>query len=141
MPSAHINIGSNQGDRLGYINRAVALINILAGKVAGRSGVIESEPWGFESSNRFLNEGINIDTPLGPLELLERLQTIQTILAPDPHRNIDGSYRDRSVDIDIIDYEGVVMDTPKLTIPHPHLRERDFFLKPYEAMWTKDKGL
>ncbi|MDE6152659.1 MAG: 2-amino-4-hydroxy-6-hydroxymethyldihydropteridine diphosphokinase [Muribaculaceae bacterium] len=135
MPLVHLSIGSNKGDRLGYIDRAVALISFLAGTVTAVSEPVESEPWGFESTNRFINVGINIDTPLTPLQLLDTLQSIERTISSDPHRNPDGTYRDRSVDIDIILYRGVSIDTPRLTIPHPNAAQRQFVMQPLQAIW------
>ncbi len=135
MPLAHLNIGSNKGDRLGYISRAVALIASMAGKVNAVSEPVESEPWGFDSDNRFINVGLNLDTELTPLQLLEVLQKIERTISPDPHRNPDGSYRDRPIDIDIIVYSGVTMDTPRLTLPHPRMRQRQFVMGPYLEIW------
>ena len=135
MPLVHLSIGSNKGDRLGYIDRAVALISSLAGTVTAVSEPVESEPWGFESTNKFINVGINIDTPLTPLQLLDTLQSIERTISPDPHRNPDGTYRDRSVDIDIILYRGVSIDTPRLTIPHPNPAQRLFVMHPLQAIW------
>ena len=130
MPLAHLNIGSNQGDRLGYINRAISLIDLMAGRVVTKSDFVESEPWGFDSVNRFYNVGVNITTDLEPEKLLDKLQQIEREIASEPHRNPDGSYRDRPIDIDIILYGDVIMSTERLTIPHPHMCERDFVIRP-----------
>lgn len=135
MPLAHLNIGSNKGDRRGQIGRAVALIAALAGRVTAVSDEVVSEPWGFESDNAFINIGVNIDTVLPPLELLDTLQAVERRISPGSHRNPDGTYRDRDIDIDIIAYDGVTMDTPRLTLPHPHAREREFVLSPLRAIW------
>lgn len=135
MPLVHLNIGSNKGDRLGNINRAVALISSMAGRVTAISHPVESAPWGFDSDNRFINVGLNLDTELEPLQLLDALQEIERTVSPDPHRNPDGSYRDRAIDIDIIVYEGVTMSVPRLTIPHPRMHLRDFVMIPYRQIW------
>lgn len=130
MPIAHLNIGSNRGDRHGNISRAVSLINMRAGRVTAVSDPVESEPWGYESTNTFINIGINIDTALAPLDLLDTLQAIEQEISPSPHRNPDGTYRDRAIDIDIILYQGVELSTPRLTIPHPLMHRRPFVLIP-----------
>lgn len=124
-----INLGSNSGDRRLNLSRAV-------NAVAGRFGMfevshaVESEPWGFDSENKFLNIGMMFSTDLEPLELLHELQEIERKINPESHRNPDGSYRDRAIDIDIIAIDDVQIDTPELTIPHRHLAERPFFLTP-----------
>ena len=135
MPLAHLNIGSNKGDRRGLIDRAIALVSSRAGTVLAISRPVGSAPWGFDSPNTFLNVGINIDTPLDPLTLLDQLQAIERTISPGPHRNPDGTYRDRAIDIDIIAYEGVTIDTPRLTIPHPHARQRPFVMTPLLEIW------
>ena len=67
---------------------------------------------------------------LEPQEVLERLQKIERAISPDSHRNPDGSYRDRLIDIDMIAVDDRVIDTPTLKVPHPGLPERRFFLTP-----------
>ncbi|MDE6295776.1 MAG: 2-amino-4-hydroxy-6-hydroxymethyldihydropteridine diphosphokinase, partial [Muribaculaceae bacterium] len=62
------------------------------------------------------------------------LQDIERQISPDPHRNPDGTYADRTIDIDIMGIEGVTMNTPELTLPHPHLAERDFFMQPLREL-------
>lgn len=133
--TCHLNIGSNQGNRQVNIDRAIALIDLRAGKVTAVSSMIESEPWGYESPNRFLNIGINIETELEPQKLLECLQGIEKEISPASHRDSDGNYIDRVIDIDIIDIKGVVMETPRLTVPHPRAMQRDFVKIPLEEIW------
>ncbi|MCM1517355.1 MAG: 2-amino-4-hydroxy-6-hydroxymethyldihydropteridine diphosphokinase [Pseudoflavonifractor sp.] len=137
MITAYINIGSNMGDRHALIERAVALIERLSGPVR-RSVYIESEPWGYESDNLFLNLGVAVDTPMAPEELLERLLAIEREINPSSHRRPDGSYVDRAIDIDLIACDvmdgtgarSVVTDTPSLTLPHPRMHLRRFVLVP-----------
>ncbi|MDE7472224.1 MAG: 2-amino-4-hydroxy-6-hydroxymethyldihydropteridine diphosphokinase, partial [Muribaculaceae bacterium] len=107
MPIAHLNIGSNKGDRHGNISLAVSLIDKQAGHVLAVSDPVESAPWGYDSANPFINVGINIDTTLTPFDLLDALQAIERQISPNPHRNPDGTYRDRDIDIDIILYGDV----------------------------------
>ena len=138
MSTVHLNIGSNTGDRPALIERAIVLIGQRAGEVTARSSVVESPPWGFESSNSFINVGINIETMLSPLGLLDVLQEIEREVSPLPHRNPDGSYRDRGIDIDIIAWENKTVTTDRLTVPHPRARERDFVMIPLREIWQGD---
>lgn len=108
---AHINIGSNLGDSRSVIERAVAGIFSLSEGITRRSSFVESEPWGFESVNRFLNIGVEIETSLPPERLLSCLQKIEKEISSASHRNADGSYRDRLIDIDLI-FMAVRMDSP-----------------------------
>ena len=91
---------------------------------------MESEPWGFESDSEFLNVGIEIETDLAPLELLHRLQEIERGLGATAHRDRNGQYIDRTLDIDLICMADTVCDTPELTLPHPRMHLRDFVLRP-----------
>ena len=93
------------------------------------SPYVESEPWGFESTLRFLNRGVLIITPdtRMPEEILDITQKVESLVGDGrSHRNPDGSYRDRALDIDIIDIDGMRLDTPRLTLPHPRAKERPF---------------
>ena len=125
----YLNIGSNIGDRRDNLYRAVvALTAGTGGSVTSR--VVESEPWGFESDNRFMNIGLWLDSDLEPHEMLEHIHNIERRLGSGSHRDAGGNYIDRLVDIDIMAIGEQVIDTPTLQVPHPHLPERDFFLIP-----------
>lgn len=131
---AYINIGTNLGNRAANIDRAISAIEHRFACKATRSDVVESEPWGFVSQNRFMNIGIRIDVELSPFELLDGLQAIERKISPMSHRTESGGYADRVIDIDIMDIDGVELSTPRLTVPHAHLREREFFMVPYRQL-------
>ena len=104
---------------------------LVAGTNGGAvSSIVESEPWGFESDNRFLNLGVKFFSDLLPMEMLDRIHDIEHRLGSASHRDDHGNYIDRLVDIDIVAIDDMVIDTPTLKVPHAHLPERDFFLKP-----------
>jgi 2-amino-4-hydroxy-6-hydroxymethyldihydropteridine diphosphokinase len=125
----YLNIGSNMGDRRDNLYRAVvALTAGTNGSVT--SHVVESEPWGFESDNRFMNIGLWLTSDLEPQEMLDRIHDIERRLGSAAHRDAAGNYIDRLVDIDIMAIDEMVIDTPTLQVPHPHMAERDFFLRP-----------
>ena len=125
----YLNIGSNIGNRRDNLYRAVAML--VAGTNGGAvSSIVESEPWGFESDNRFLNLGVKFFSDLLPMEMLDRIHDIEHRLGSASHRDDHGNYIDRLVDIDIVAIDDMVIDTPTLKVPHAHLPERDFFLKP-----------
>ena len=128
---AYLNIGTNLGNLQANIDRAVNLVEDHLGCHAHRSHPVESEPWGFESDNRFCNIGIAVETELTPHELLDTLKGLEKEMGCYTHRNADGGYADRLIDIDIMAIDGVEMHTERLTVPHKHLYDRDFFLKPY----------
>lgn len=127
---AHINIGSNLGNSRSLIERAVAEISVLSHTPMRCSAFVESEPWGFESEHRFVNIGVEIDSNLHPMELLHRLLDIQNCICSDSHRDTDGGYVDRRIDVDLICYGDCVMNNTELTLPHPRMHLREFVLQP-----------
>lgn len=134
MTMAYINIGSNQGDRKAHIDRAVALISLLAGSNLRCSDYFESKPWGYDSTSPYLNLGVAFPTTIPPEELLDRLLAIQNSISPESHRDGAGNYIDRIIDIDLIAMDSLVVNTPRLTLPHPRMHLRDFVLIPMSQL-------
>ncbi len=135
--TAYLNIGSNLGDRLAYIGEAIRLIaGAFPKAVLRRSDVVESEPWGYESEQPFLNIGIALDYPvdIDPRFLLDTLQRIERQVSDTPHRNADGTYRDRCIDIDIIAIDLLTLASESLTIPHPRAALRPFVMEPMRQL-------
>lgn len=133
----YINIGSNLGDRSVNIERALSAVSACY-PILALSEPVESEPWGFSSDNSFINicaalEGGEQD----PLRVLDKLQAIERSISPCSHRAADGSYIDRLIDIDIVAIDDMVLSTSRLTLPHPHLHDRPFFLNPYREVKEK----
>ena len=128
--TAYINIGSNMGDRYGNISRAVALIMERVGADPNVSEPVESEPWGYESDQTFINVGLTLQSSLEPHALLKILQSVEHEISPAPHRDASGAYIDRMIDIDLIACGQAVIDTPALTLPHPAMHLRRFVLIP-----------
>lgn len=125
----YLNIGSNIGNRRDNLYRAVVALAAGTGGCAV-SSIVESEPWGFESENRFMNLGVSLVSDVDPHEMLDRIHDIERRLGSASHRDEQGGYIDRLVDIDIVAIDDLVIDTPTLQVPHPHLPDRDFFLLP-----------
>ncbi len=131
MATAYINIGSNIGDRIALIERAVVAIESCLHRNARIASPIESEPWGFDSPNRFINVGIAIEIDeMPPDELLRRLQDIERSISTIPHRDATGAYVDRAIDIDLIAIDSLIYDSPSLSLPHPRMHLRPFVLLP-----------
>lgn len=137
MQSVYLNIGSNKGDRRKNIDLAVALIVERLGAEARVrvSPEVHSAPEGYASDAEFINVGVALDyegpLPFTPIEILRTTQGIEHDIAPDsPHRNADGTYRDRVVDIDIIAIDGITMESDELTLPHPRAEARRFVMQP-----------
>ena len=117
------------GDRRDNLYRAVVALAAGTGGCAV-SSIVESEPWGFESDNRFMNLGVSLCSDMEPEQMLDRIHEIERRLGSASHRDEQGGYIDRVVDIDIVAIDDMVIDTPTLQVPQPHLPERDFFLRP-----------
>jgi len=131
MKTYYLNIGSNLEDREGNLWAADLRLSIDLGLVIARSSIVETEAWGFESNNRFLNMGIAVESDFTPTEALDIIHNIEHELNKGQgHRDANGAYIDRLVDIDIMAIDDLVIDVPGLRIPHRHLPHRYFFLKP-----------
>jgi len=127
----YLNIGSNLDDREGNLWAADLRLSLDLGLVLARSAIIETPAWGFESDNAFLNMGIAVECELEPLEVLNVIHNIEHELnMGQGHRDSEGNYIDRLVDIDIMAIDNLVIDLPQLTVPHRHLPHREFFLRP-----------
>ncbi|MBO4871532.1 MAG: 2-amino-4-hydroxy-6-hydroxymethyldihydropteridine diphosphokinase [Muribaculaceae bacterium] len=134
----YFNIGTNLGCRHQNVGRAIAAL-CARGTRCRVSDEMESEPWGFQSSNRFLNVGVAVDLDLSPQEVLDWVHGIELRLGSAGHRDENGGYIDRLVDIDIMaidDNQGrvVTIDMPNLQVPHRHLYDRPFFIIPYRQL-------
>jgi len=126
MVKAYVGIGSNLGDRQKTIDKAFALLNKVQGvAITKRSSIYETEPLGGPKQGKFLNGVIEIDTELEPLELLDTLQNIENELG----RVRSERFGPRTMDLDILFYGDIKMNTIRLTIPHPRIGEREFVLQ------------
>ncbi|MDR3141139.1 MAG: 2-amino-4-hydroxy-6-hydroxymethyldihydropteridine diphosphokinase [Tannerellaceae bacterium] len=135
MATVYLGLGTNLGDKRTNMATVVRLLAERVGEVLALSGLYETQPWGFESENAFLNAAIILDTRLRPFELLDVTRQIE--LEMGRKEKSDGSYKDRIIDIDILMYEGVVIQTDELTIPHPLMYKRDFVMIPLEEAVSK----
>ena len=129
MAIVYVNIGSNLGHRESLISQAIDLISDNFGFYCV-SRIVESEPWGFDSTNIFMNIGVAFKSELHPEIILDKLQSIEKKISSVSHRDNQGNYKDREIDIDIMEIEGVNYQSERLCVPHPHLHERDFFQIP-----------
>ena len=138
---AYLGLGSNLGDREENIRRAITLIAEQVGDVVRQSALYYSEPWGFQSDNAFVNAVICIHTKLAPHRLLRATQRIERLLGKDHRHATERTpvspispttpiYHDRPIDIDILLYDDLAIQTPTLTIPHPMMQQRPFVMEP-----------
>ena len=121
-----LSLGSNEGDRTLWFEKAIALISARCGTIVGRSAIYETAAWGITTQPDFLNMVVHMQTDLSPRDLLTTILEIETTLGR--HRTI--KWGPRIIDIDILLYNDVILDTPELVIPHPFLHERRFTLAP-----------
>jgi len=122
-----VGLGSNVGDRLRHIERA---IEILADspevELVARSRIYETEPWGLTEQPRFLNAVIELRTGLPPAPLLQTLKEVEGSLGRRPR----GRWGPREIDLDLLLYGDRVIQEGELRVPHPRLHERAFVLVP-----------
>ena len=139
----YLSLGSNQGDREWNIETALSLLNIeLKTPYKAVSSIYETEPWGFDSSAKFLNVAVlyELELPKGynpeaeGLMILEACKEIERKLGriggPEYDERGDRVYHDRPIDIDILLLGDNIIDCEELTVPHKLMYERDFVMKP-----------
>lgn len=131
----YLGLGSNLGDCRKNLERAIRLIGDKVGQVTRQSSFIETEPWGFESPNKFMNAVILCETTRSPREVLLLTQQIERDMGR-MKKSVSGGYADRAIDIDILLYDDVTIDEPDLKIPHPLMHERDFVMRPLNEIKT-----
>ena len=134
LHEVYLGLGSNLGDREAVLLQAIKLIDERVGQVLRHSSFIETEPWGFESTNRFLNAAVCCETTLTPREVLQVTQQIERDLGKRKRhatkRQKEINYQDRPIDIDILLYDDLIVDEPDLKIPHPLMHQREFVMRP-----------
>ena len=122
------------GRREENLRRAVLLIGERVGEVLRQSSVLETEPWGYESDNKFLNAVILCQTELSPRQLLQAVKQIERDMGRVAKSKVC-RYADRPIDIDILLYDNLTVDDPDLKIPHPLMHERDFVMIPLNEIY------
>jgi 2-amino-4-hydroxy-6-hydroxymethyldihydropteridine diphosphokinase len=124
MP-AYVALGSNLGDREGYLRAAIEAI-AKTETVKQASSIYETDPVGYLDQPSFLNMVIELETAKEPLELLRRLRTVEH----DLHRERTIPNAPRNIDLDLLLFDDIVLDNPELTVPHPRMHERAFVMVP-----------
>lgn len=133
--SSFILLGSNIGNREKLLNDAIVMIELRCGKVILKSSLYESEPWGFNAEQNFINQAICIETDLSAHDLLKELLDIELKLGrkrSTDTTNIsnDKVYESRPIDLDIIYYGNMINNDEVLELPHPRMHLRKFVLYP-----------
>lgn len=126
MHQVYLLTGSNIGDRKKHLQHAIQQLNIVAGEVISTSSVYETAPWGVTDQDAYLNQAILLQTNLLPAELFSALKKIEE----NEGRTSQIKYAPRTLDIDILFYDDLILETEVLTIPHPRLHLRKFVLVP-----------
>ena len=147
----YLSLGSNQGDRELNIEHAVSMLNVeLKTPYKAISSLIETEPWGFESSRKFMNAVVlyELDLPEGynpeaeGLMILEICKDIERRMGrtgePQYDERGERIYSDRPIDIDILLFGNNEIDCPELTVPHKHMNERDFVMIPLKEITDQE---
>lgn len=129
MHTVYLGLGSNLGDREWNLQEAIRLINDRVGRVTRQSSFIETKPWGYESTNLYTNAVILCETARTPREVLLLTQQIERELGRKT-KSVAGRYDDRTLDIDILLYDDLIVNEPDLKIPHPLMQQRDFVMIP-----------
>ncbi len=130
MAIAYLSLGSNKGDRIGFVQQATSLLNATDGiSLIRTSAFYESEPWGMESETWFVNAVVEVKTSLSPQSLLAECQRIESQLGRKRTEGEKG-YQDRTIDIDILFYNKEIINDENLAIPHKFLHLRAFTLVP-----------
>ena len=129
----YLGLGTNLGDKVQNLKDAISRISDAVGRILRQSTFIETEPWRFESSNRFLNAVVLCETEKTPREVLLLTQQIERDMGRKV-KSVSGGYADRPIDIDILLYDDLTVDEPDLKIPHPLMHQRDFVMIPLEEI-------
>lgn len=129
MHTVYLSLGTNLGDKTANLLTAIEKIGCEVGHVTRKSSFLSTEPWGFQSSNTFLNAAICVETDFSPEQVLDATQKIEREMGRT-QKSADKVYHDRIIDIDILLYDDITINTPRLTIPHPLMHKRDFVMTP-----------
>ncbi|MEX2190792.1 MAG: 2-amino-4-hydroxy-6-hydroxymethyldihydropteridine diphosphokinase [Bacteroidota bacterium] len=131
MTVVFLGIGSNKGDRLGYLRKAVGSVGRIPGVVVKAvSSVYETQPRGVEVQSDFLNAALVAESDLSAVELAGSLKALEQALG----RTRSERWGPREIDIDLLLYDGLVLESDSLTLPHPELHNRRFVLEPLREL-------
>ncbi len=135
MQDAYVALGANLGDREASLKEAIRRLREEPDLELQRiSPVYETAPVGYTDQPSFLNMTIGLRTAISPLDLLRRLLAIER----DMGRVRDIRWGPRNIDLDLLAYDSIAMDTPELTLPHPRMGERAFVLVPLKDIWPEE---
>ncbi len=129
MNEVFVSLGTNLGDRLENLNIAYLEIGNRIGTIIRKSSFYKTPPWGFNSDQDFVNSVILVGTDFDLEELLIELKKVETDMGRR-QRDSNQGYQDRVIDLDIIDFNGVIHSSKNITVPHERMHLRNFVLFP-----------
>ena len=129
MAKVYLSLGSNLGNKEQQMQQAIEKIKKYCGEIVAQSSFYTTEPWNMQTKNLFLNAAVELATNLTPFSLLLKLQDIEKEMGRI-NKTKNQEYEDRIIDIDILMYDDLKIDTFELSLPHPSMWERPFVLKP-----------
>jgi 2-amino-4-hydroxy-6-hydroxymethyldihydropteridine diphosphokinase len=127
MHEVYLGIGGNTGDKNSNFKKVYNLIEKELGKIIKKSSIYKSPPWGFHAKEYFWNQVLLIETKSLPSELLHKIHQIQNLFKREV---ACGRYASREMDIDILYFDDIILESDELVIPHPQMQYRLFVLVP-----------
>jgi 2-amino-4-hydroxy-6-hydroxymethyldihydropteridine diphosphokinase len=128
----YIGVGTNLGNRLEHLKTAIKELNSLEISVIRTSSIYETQAWGFESDDLFLNAVFECESPLKPMDCLKALQFVEKKMGRQ--KTLKEGYESRIIDLDILLYKDQQITLPELTIPHSYITERQFVIDPMNEL-------
>jgi 2-amino-4-hydroxy-6-hydroxymethyldihydropteridine diphosphokinase len=130
MNRVYIQLGSNLGNREGYLKQSQVMLIDEIGLIIKKSSIYESSPWGVENQSSFLNQVLLLETDVNPFDLLDIILNIEKEMG----RVRIEKWGERIIDIDILFYNDEIIETNNLCIPHPYISKRRFVLSPLDEI-------
>lgn len=130
MNRVYMQLGSNLGDREGYLKQSHDMLMDEIGVIIKKSSIYESSPWGVENQGAFLNQVVLLETAVKPFNLLDMILNIEKEMG----RVRIEKWGERIIDIDILFYNNEIIETNSLCIPHPYISKRRFVLTPLQEI-------
>ena len=151
--TVYLSLGANLGQKEQTLAHAIEEIGEQIGRVDAKSALYYSEPWGFQSEHQFVNAVVRVITTMSPLQLLNVTQRIERFLGKramhssrfkernnhPTNASSQTQYHDRPIDIDILLYDDIKVETAELTIPHPLMQKRPFVMEPLQEIMNREK--
>ena len=129
MAKVYLGLGTNLGDKEQNLRNAIQQIEERIGRVISLSAFYVTTPWGFDSDNSFLNAAICVETSFSPISVLHETKEIELQMGRT-HKSVNGIYSDRLIDIDLLLYDDLLLNTDDLLLPHPLMTQRLFVMEP-----------